>query len=386
MVVKSTKLLVRVMVLILLLSGMNLYASETRVASMGGIGLYTRDNTNVMFFPGTIMYYQNQMRAELRSPGTEAVWSTSVYLPVLTNHVLGVEINYQISAFAPVVGDFFPGSKVKLTQGHAFMYGMRLGNMNVGGGIVIGFDGNKTEGTTDLEESASYFGLSAGASTKLWDVGLALQLPSIESKYGELKDSWSGFGFRLAGRAFIPLNKKMELVPLGLLGMQSSSQDFSGGGADGTIDYSRLMAGIGGAINYQASDSTLIILAVEAFGYEQTSEKVKDGDETTDATMTLPGIYIGAESQVCSWLALRLGAAHVSQSILGITKPNQGDQIEEFSMQSGFNISFGLGIRIGSFLLDLDINEQQFFNGPHFINGRVANSGLVNYLSMSYEL
>ena len=47
-------------------------ATETRVGSMGGVGFYMRDNSNIFVFPGTFYSYANQVVGELRVRETQS--------------------------------------------------------------------------------------------------------------------------------------------------------------------------------------------------------------------------------------------------------------------------------------------------------------------------
>ena len=51
------------------------YSTETRMQSMGGVGLYTRDNSNIFHFPSTINSYANESIAELRAREDDTKYS-----------------------------------------------------------------------------------------------------------------------------------------------------------------------------------------------------------------------------------------------------------------------------------------------------------------------
>ena len=109
---------------------------------------------------------------------------------------------------------------------------------------------------------------------------------------------------------------------------------------------------------------------------------VKDGIESTETTRTLPGFYLGVESNITSWLIGRLGAAQVFQNYSTTTKPQTGETITSSSYASQFRMTFGLGVVMGSFLLDASVNEGILFDGPNIISG--SNEVLSNKLSITY--
>ena len=95
----------------------------------------------------------------------------------------------------------------------------------------------------------------------------------------------------------------------------------------------------------------------------------KNGTETTNTTMILPGIYAGVESQIKSWLTGRFGLAQTYRSETVKTKPAQGNETEDTEHFKDFALTFGLGFNFGRFTLDAFVNEGLFFDGPNFISG-----------------
>ena len=50
------------------------------------------------------------------------------------------------------------------------------------------------------------------------------------------------------------------------------------------------------------------------------------------------------------------------------------------------DVTVGVGIHIGNFLMDLDINDNYLFEGPDFISGQGANevNDFVHRLTITY--
>ena len=78
--------------LLVFLFSINGYGTESRIGSMGGVGYYIRDNSNIFYFPSTIHNYSNQVVAELRTPNKDYDYSIGVHLPIGDN-IFGVYLN-----------------------------------------------------------------------------------------------------------------------------------------------------------------------------------------------------------------------------------------------------------------------------------------------------
>ncbi len=363
-----------------------LFASETRTFSLGQSGFYIRDNSNPMYFPGTIMYYNNEVRTELRLKDREDLFSGGVNLPFMeTGYVVGVYLNCQLTTTPP----FGITNNVTLSKATDVYFGMKSGGNNLGLRVSYahdGFDQDSTAGQPRIEEAAGYIEIAGGLSNKQFDVGASVYFPSLSNQTGTAKDDWGGYGFRAVGRYFMRMNKKLEYVPLAVFETSSTNREVQpGAGIPKTeIDYSLLNFGIGGAMLYRVNPNGLIVLGIEAFGYNDRTTDVKDGTETSITLTTFPGIFIGGEARLASWLTGRIGAHQVFQSTTTSTKPQGGKKTEITASGSSLNFTFGLGIHLENFLIDLDLNEGSFFEGPYFISGTGAGRDLVGKMSVTY--
>lgn len=354
-------------------------ATETRVGSMGGVGFYMRDNSNIFVFPGTFYSYQNQVVGELRVKNDDYYYSIGIHLPVATKTVIGAYLNSPLNLNIPagVVGN------VELDRASDLFYGTKLDNFDLGINLRVGMDKFTSDADT-LEESARYIGIGAGLSNEKMDLGVLLEFPSASLEEGSFESSWSGFGIGFNGRFWLEKKGKFQLLPLvyGYYGSSSREIKPGGGATTSETDYSNLQLAGGLGINYELNDDNLIVIGLEAIGYSKLSQEVKDGGESSVSTMTLPGIYMGIESKICDWLIGRLGAAQVFQSTTYTSKPQDGDETETTSYSTEFKMTFGVGITFGSFLLDMAINEGLLFDGPNFISG--TQEPIASRLSITY--
>ena len=360
-------------------------ATETRVGSMGGVGFYIRDNSNIYVFPGTFYTYSNQVIGELRVKEADYFYSVGAHLPVSSNAQIGVYLNSPLFWSIPggVVED------VTLDRTTDIFFGTRLSNFDLGLALRVAMDKDEDQIDPDTKstESAQYFEIAGGISNEMMDLGLMFGLPSASYELDDFKTSWGGFGASFNGRFWLKQKGLLfQFLPLIVANYASTSSEFDMGipGVDKIeVDYGFLELSAGLGINYQINQDNLIVLGLEAIGYRQESEKVKDGDEGTRTSMVLPGIYMGIESQISSWLIGRLGAAQTYTSITDTYKPDVGDEEEETNFEKEFKMTFGVGIEFGNFLLDAAINEGLLFAGPNIISGTFQD--FAYRLSITYN-
>lgn len=247
------------------------YASETRVLSMGGIGYYTHDNTNIFIFPGSINLYRNQVIAELRAEKEDQFYSIGIHLPVGTDRVLGVYLNRPLIIVLPTdIGDYI--SNVKLDHSTSIFFGNKIPGGGWGIGLTFGMDSYTTEvGSNKEEESAHYYGLSAGISTDIYDLGLRLKLPSFKWEYETASYSYNGFGINLNARYFTNKKGEIQIVPLGVieyLGMKEEFDSGVSGVPKDVVDYSTIQLAFGIGINYELNEKNLLVMGVEDLAYQ----------------------------------------------------------------------------------------------------------------------
>ena len=104
--------------------------------------------------------------------------------------------------------------------------------------------------------------------------------------------------------------------------------------------------------------------------------------ESTITTTSFPRLYLGAEAQIKPWITGRIGANRAYQKVTEKFKPTGGEEVEQSYQTSPYNVTFGLGLKFGKFLIDLNINDGFFFEGPNLISGRVRD--FSNRVSVSY--
>jgi hypothetical protein len=355
-------------------------ATEVRVGTMGGVGFYMHDNSNIFFFPGAIYTYSGQVVGELRVKNTDNTYSIGIHYPIADYSVVGVYLNRPaILAVKPNIVN-----TVALNHTTDFFYGMQMSQYDLGFRLSLGLDSyNQDYGATELKENARYLALAGGISNEKMDLGAFVELPSAKHDSAATINKWSGFGFGIAGRMF--RGQATKLVPLVLLNYRTTTSKFEPGTAK--TDYADMNLGLGLGVNHELNENNLLVMAVEILGMQSSKETRKNygggNGEVTNTRTTLPGLYIGVESKIKHWLTGRLGAAQVYQSITLKDKPEGGTEAKSTTQSSDFNVSFGLGFNFGDFTLDAAVNEGLFFDGPNFISG--TTEPMARRLAITYK-
>jgi hypothetical protein len=361
-----------------------LFATETRVATMGGNGYYMRDNSNIFVFPGTFYQYKKQAIAELRLKNNDQYYSVGVHIPVDTVNVLGVYLNRPLSIAIPAVGFL---EHVRLDRVTDLFYGRKLADYDLGLNASLGFDTYSDESSVEdepkISEGIRYFALNGGISNEKMDLGIKFDLPSASRDVDSLTSTVNGYNLRVVYRYFYQWKNKIELLPLGILnyGSATQKQDIANQTEDVEVDYGNLTFGAGLGLNFHLNEKNLMVLGIEGIGYYKNTTETKDGPKNTYTVMTLPGIYFGIESRISKWFLGRLGAAQVHQRISQKSEMDDYSS-ESVSYQTQFRMAFGLGITFGKFLLDASVNEGLLFDGPNFISG--TTEPMTNRLSLTY--
>ncbi len=366
-------------------------ATETRVHSMGEIGLYTRDNSNIFLFPGTLMQYSKQAVGEFRVKENDDSYTIGGNLNLGQDAVLGVYLNRPVEVDIPAeVAQEFPD--VSLSSATDLLYGRRMASFDLGVRLSLAMDSYSRDvlvGVDDVEElkqSAHNIGLAAGISNKTLDLGVRFDLPGLKWEYQKAETKWSGTGLQFVARGFFGNDpKRLEFVPAAALGIGSGTyEEDSGiqGEENFKVDYSRFMLQLGGGVNYYLNEANLLVFGVDLIGINKWKSDVKDGTETTSSYTTMPAFRMGIESKIKPWLKGRLGAVQSYATYSYKTKPDGGTETETSQRITAFDTYFGLGATTGKFAFDAAINEGLLFDGPNFITGGV--DPLAYKLSVTY--
>lgn len=367
-------------VILLFASVLPALATESRMASMGGVGFYARDNSNIYIFPGSISRYSKQVMSELRAKNATSRYTVGVNVPLNETTTLGIHLN------RPLGIDWLNREDVSVDRTTDLLLGTKAGSMDVGFRFSLASDKISEEsGANDITETVRYVSLGVGVSSSNTDFGFFIELPAYNYEYEKVSSKQNGLGFGASIRYFGRASDDLKVVPVVTFQHQPSNYTHdtgvTGAKKDET-DYTRTNLGIGVGLNYALSDNNLIVVAVEGFGLSSATTSIKEGTETTDKTTTLPGLYFGVESKISKYFIGRLGGAQVFQSVYHSNKPVTGKETTSTTYNTQFKVTFGLGIVFGKFTLDASINESLLFDGPNVLSG--SSVPLASKLSLTY--
>ncbi len=382
---KTAVVVVALLAVVLVLGASAAYATESRVAAMGGAGHYLHDNSNVYYYPGTMLGYGGEAVAELRAKQDDQQYTVGVNLPY-NDWVFGVYLNrepFDLELPANPFGiGYFPG--VQLGHATDLYFAKPLGGFNAGLRISWAFDAdiqNLDIEADEVTQAATYLSGGFGLSNDQFDFAGDLELPAASYESSAGKYTWGGVGLGLNARAFFDFNEDFVLTPVAVLRIRSTSTDMGDLGQD--TDYGSTRFGFGAALSHKVNDDNNVMLAFEFLGLSSDVEDIQDGTKTTNSTFTFPAIYLGFESAIKPWLTGRFGAAQAFQVKSRKIEPNEGDSDEDGYSVAEFDATFGLGFHFGRFTLDCVFNEGLLFDGPNFLSGKENEVG--NRLSVTYD-
>ncbi|HXF48683.1 MAG TPA: hypothetical protein VNL73_04565 [Verrucomicrobiae bacterium] len=416
-----SKRLILLTIGILTLFAVSVFATETRVATMGNGGLYLKDDAGIFFYPGTMSQYQKMVIAEHYSNFTSSHHSQFSYsdfrrvgiiMPAWGSGTLAIFAGEDSEHFN--TGGAFPGPGFdEPTTRFLVGYGMNTGNSSLG--FQVDFSGVREEnggspvqvGTNEVF-TASTWGFGFGLSTPMGDLnnldfGFRLRIGSFEEKLDSSTDvltnkSDGNMALSFVLRDYYALNDYMNLVPVGALGI-ASEKNIEYQGADSNLfKFNTTAYEFGLALQTKPTENSEIIGGA---GYRSVKfrEKMFDdasGGDTliTDFTTTdtdLPFAWLGFETAVKNWLHFRLGVEKViathkekaEKPVAAATADEERNELKE--TDSPLSYAVGVGIHAGPVTMDAEVTNDWWNAGPNFLSGQSYAGGMFPRISFTYN-
>lgn len=391
-----------VIVLMLLLGVSSLFASDTRVTTMGYLAnLYLRDNYNIWDFPSTLTNYRNLILIDsYSSSGADALWSGGIHLPLGENFTVGVYLSNRTWALDYTDTQFnarsFIYSLASYEASHQFtVFGAyRMENMDLG--LYVSSFGSK-ETFTDPEESDNNYEESLGA--REYGVGVSLK-PNDRTRFdgsiyystGDFKRIVTGAdpsqeiapeGYNTWGilaRLFYAYSARVIIVPFA--GYGKAGEGYRSLDPDAIVlthvDKTSMYI-LGCGVDLIPFERALITLAAGyqkfASTYEQTWSSGSPPPSSEYSSSTMPFLSVGLEATLTKWLGARFSFYELLDTFVGKMDMTMDDVLEESKFTgSSYAARFGLWFKWSRFTIDtlIDTNGAADFlhNGPYILTGK----------------
>lgn len=365
-------------------------ANLSRVAGMGEIGLFMMDDSDVLTFPQALADYTNRAIGELGFRGSvDSQRSAGVHMHL---EKVGVHAGVWVNQPGPQLRR---GLSNVANDGRHNVFGIAAEDGLWG--LQVGVGGDKWELTPDMdppdgtliEEKTSTYSVAGGldfnySETANGELGAKINIASgsEDSQGDDMKIDETIFDVGVALRNTYDRGEHGKLVAVGTFNLGSGKIDFPTvaprGGAleENKVDF--LGAGAGVAWHYPVSSAVTVIAGVEPIAFLSAKETDTFEDSTEESKVTAISylsMFFGMEANLNSWLVGRLGASQANLMIkeeFTFEDTSRGDPVtdEEKYTESAFQLSFGLGVKLGdNFMLDGVFNEDLFYTGPYFLTG-----------------
>jgi len=381
--------------MLVLVSATAIFGSYARQISLGNSSNYFQDATNVLRVPGLAPKYGNLVDLELGQFAATGFTPTGQW--AMVNLSLTDAIYF--------------GGALRRCEGRAFDmaadYGLTspnpgfdvwaaydLGGLGVGLGVyAAGYSRGTTYEESIQEENykASVMTVKAGVAAEIGETeieGVAIFSMNKVSQDDTNADtttytfeSTGGTEIGVGLRGFIPWGYDAVLVPR--LGFSTFSSGWEENDnttitqSDG--DFSTMILSVGAALNYTVMEDGIISVGLGVDLNTETDE-LDTSATSEDKRMVMPEVTIGAEIPAFDWMVLRTG---VTKQFVKHTVNTNGDEVVTSDNEGNdLFVSFGAGLTLGDFELDMSISEDFLFYGPNVVSG-VANN-IAGRASLSY--
>ncbi len=358
-------------------------ASSTRIGSLGGSGGFFEDDNNVLRWYGSLGDYPDLAIIETGhfdlTNGYDDDWGKSVSGPGGGVHARFDEAGRWGTGalyFHGRADDSDPGSLHRSYLGGSVtaLYSREVAG--VSGALMFRHTADTDfradfHNTTHIENGyeRSRDDLGLGARMDLSDnayLDIAADVRHISDRaYGYdptnldwdtgIMDSWNNYGLR--ARAFIGLNDRLALAPLG----EYISEDFTGTSLAGagllreTSDNKGRMIRLGAGLNFFVDADNFLLFSAE-YVDGKVDHTVRDLEGAVDyfwrEDYTILLMRLAFETRLAHWITVRAssGYEHVD---------NQGDLSNNPPPGEHIPLGLGVGLHLGSLALDLALTDRE---------------------------
>lgn len=378
------------------LSSNDAHAQSARHVSLSNNQLIL-DRTDVLTFPQISLDYTNLLALDY---GTTAGSGSGLALLGNGKFAFGLGIAQgNILDNSSAVGSPANRLGASYPEVHTIIdlfFGMDLGSGLLGARLGIGHGGDSytppiADNRKDDSKSQTFVRADVGFSLRgdfRLDTALRLMFDSGDNTVnGDSVRDASLFQIGLTGRAYTPLAAGIDLglladieyttigettyQPSPLANIDRSTNEFSlfaGAGPVYTIDGVTTLAGYA-------------LLGI------MTDSNDPDTDTKDNANsswgLVIPGLAVAADIHLTDWLYFRSGAQYTFFTDSTTRERPTDDDMINRTRGSNFGWSAGLGLKVGNFSLDGNLQHGFLTSGPNFLGG--GTPGLFSMVSASYD-
>ena len=357
-------------------------ASSSRINSLGGSGEFFEDDNNVLRWCGSLGDYPDLAIIETGhfdlTNGYDDDWGKSVSGPGGGIHARFDQAGRWGTGglyFHGLADDSDPGSlhRSYLVGSVTALYSREVAG--VSGGLMF----RHTADTEFQSESPVPFRIENGYERSRDDLGLGARLDLAGNAYldvaadirhicdraygydpihldwdtGDL-DSWNNYGLR--ARAFIGLNDRLALVPLG----EYIGEDFTGtsyaeaGLSRETSDNKGRMIRVGAGLNFFVDADNFLLFSAEYLD-GKVDHTIRDLDGAVDdfwrEDYMVLLMRLAFETRLAHWITVRASSGYEHLDNQGdLPNPSTGEHIP---------LGLGVGLHLGNLALDLALTDRE---------------------------
>jgi len=178
------------------------------------------------------------------------------------------------------------------------------------------------------------------------------------------EDDFESSGFGVGLRAFKAMREDLTIIPVFMFSTYTDTY----GDTDEEDKYTAFAGGLG--FDYTINeDNDLYLFASFQQDKEEYTDEVGDGTETDTYTDTaMPGIGIAVEHELTDMFTMRMGASKNWMKHEREIQSGDETTTDEYK-DYPWEFSFGMGIAMGDWVIDLALNQQWLYNAGYWFHG-----------------
>jgi len=187
-----------------------------------------------------------------------------------------------------------------------------------------------------------------------------------------------------------PWSKNLTLIPILKFNMTDGSWKYVKTGTEVSgEDLKDMGFNTGLGLNLTPYENMKVICGgIIGMAKETSTPKDTLVDKGEVTALNMPKIVLGVEAPIRDWLYGRVGMTKSITKIDSKSTPQSGTYKDKATTTTTWNhpfdISYGLGIKLGSFTMDWWIGDEILFQGPYIVSGNPANALQVS-LGYNFE-